>query len=775
MSTVLPAPPPTAGPLGARSAAERLIRGVRVAFATRAVLRGTIAALAALAVVGLSLVAIDLAVPLVASARRLLRWLPLVAAAVPLAWAALSAGRATPRRLALLVEERVPSLQGRLLTVLETPPGGGGGLLARALAEEVDERVSGIRAGDVVEWRLRRSAFVLAGATALAASFALLFPGPAAAAWERWTRPEDSYGSAWREARASVLPTVATPPIPGFDELRWRIDPPAYAGRRAVDARGEGPIPVLPGSRVRLRSRFPARWDSVRVTRIGAGALPVRRAGREWTAEWPAAPAERGVLLEAFAGGERVASRTAAVVAEADRPPQVELREPREDLVLGATRGRVPLAAVAVDDFGIGDIRLTWIVSRGSGESFTFEEGEWPLGRLRHEGASARGELVLDLATLKLQPGDVIHLRAVARDRNDVTGPGEGVSATRMIRIAKPDEMHTVTTTIGLPAEVEKNPILSQRMLIILTERLRDESARIGRARTEERSRELAYEQGRLRGRVGEQIFTRSTGGMAAPDAHYGFEDEEGGAGGGHAHEGGGHGAEEPGHEEEEHGAPGPDEVLEAASASTGAGTLEEVSHLHDDAPVISVNRTLLAAYNAMWEAERSLQQTEPAAAIPHQYEALRLLQEAQQGERVYARGRVETPPVDVGATRGTGKLDDAEPAPRAGAPALPQARPHLARLEGIASSIEGPGVADELASLAADLLADPRVDPRAAALLSRAADAARAGRTEEAARQLRSARALLARALEGGDRPPVPQTDDPAAAEYFLRLRGKG
>ena len=78
---------------------------------------------------------------------------------------------------------------------------------------------------------------------------------------------------------------------------------------------------------------------------------------------------------------------------------------------------------------------------------------------------------MLDLDALQLQPGDVIHVRAVARDRNAVTGPGESVSRTRVIRVARPEEMDQVNTDVGFPMELPKDPLLSQRMLLIRTQR----------------------------------------------------------------------------------------------------------------------------------------------------------------------------------------------------------------------------------------------------------------------------------------------------------------
>ena len=66
---------------------------------------------------------------------------------------------------------------------------------------------------------------------------------------------------------------------------------------------------------------------------------------------------------------------------------------------------------------------------------------------------------------------DVLQLRAVARDANDVSGPGLGSSETRAIRVARAGEYDSVSVDPAPPGEPE-GQVLSQRMLINLTEAL---------------------------------------------------------------------------------------------------------------------------------------------------------------------------------------------------------------------------------------------------------------------------------------------------------------
>jgi len=753
-------------------AVERIVARVRAAWRRSVLLRGMVAAPAAFAACAVVLVLLDLVFPMRAGVREVLRWAPFVLAAATLAISIYRVSRPpAPRRFALLAEERIPALENRLLTAFDAGALSDGPV-GRAFAADAERRLGGIEVRGVAPVRAKAPAIVLGASLLIALLFAVAFPAAASEAWERWTNPRDTYDARWREVRANTLPAVPTPPMPVFEELRWRVTPPAYAGAAETEGRGDEQPAALPGSRVRLRSAYFDRWDAVRAARIGGGALPVRVDGGEWMVEWTQAPGERGVSLEAVAGGEVVARRVLPVAVIVDRPPDVELSAPETDLVLASGKGRIPIRATAADDYGVGDFLLTWSRTRGSGELFEYVDGTWQFGSMRRAGKGVSGELVLDLDSMQLQPGDVIHIRAVARDRNNVTGPGESVSRTRILRVARPEELELVNTDIGLPTELPENPLLSQRMLILLTERLLKERPALSDADYRAKASNLSAEQGRLRERVGEQIFTRSTGAMQDPTVERGFT-EEGGTP--HAH-GEGEGDAKPA----EGGAVDPNrsmtELLAEASEATGQGTLEEVSHKHDSDPILDVNRTMLDLYNIMWDAQRRLNQAEADSALPPMRRALAIIDRLRQAERVYPRGRARIDPVDVATARGQGKLDETGPVGRTTGAALPSNLPLLADLDRLASGLRttpARRASLELSVLAARLLGDPAGDRDAASLVSRAAEEAGAGRADAARSLLLRARGRLA-PVSGGPARPVPSTADPAAAEYFRRL-GRG
>lgn len=762
MSTRVQTPPTAAVGRPLLAPSERLIAGVRAAWRRSVLLRALAWAPALLAASAVLLVLADLLVPLRAVLRETLRWLPLLLGGGFAAWSLYRVvSPPPPRRFALLAEERIPALENRLLTAFDLADGMPGGVVGRAFVAEAERRMQAVGVRGVAPARVRLPAVLLASALAIAGSFALVFPAAAAEAWGRWMDPQDAYASKWEEVRAETLPNVAPPPIPLFDELRWTVRPPAYSGLQAQEGRGDEPISALPGSVIRLRSRFPDRWDGVRAAAIGGAALGVGRSGEEWVVEYRMPADARGLSLEAMAEGGVVDRRVVPLVPLPDQPPDVTLVSPAEDLVLASATGRVTLRATAADDYGIGAFDLHWTHSSGSGESYEFKEGDWAFGRVDRNGRTATGELVIDLASLGLQPGDMMHLRAVARDRNDVTGPGESVSRTRIIRVARPDEMDMVNTDLGLPAELPKDPLMSQRMIILMTERLQRERRGLSREQLMARSLEIARHQSRLRSIVGEQIYIREADAMQAEGAELPTYVESSG---------------QPHDHQEEAGPPSPEDILEEASEATGGGTAEEFAHKHDEAAVIDVNRDLMLLHNLMWSSEQELEAVKPDSSLPWQYEALKLIQKINQADRIYPRGDVRVDPINVAEARGQGKLEDVGPAARTAGVPLPSLLPLLAELDRVSAGLgRRPPRESSLAisNLAARALGEAAVDREAAGLIARAANEAGAGRAERARDLLRRARERLAPPAGAAAR-PLPSTADPAAAEYFRRI-GRG
>jgi hypothetical protein len=333
-------------------------------------------------------------------------------------------------------------------------------------------------------------------------------------------------------------------------------------------------------------------------------------------------PPASSALLIAGQGGRRLL----ALDAVADSVPQVRLLSPAHDSVLRVAGGTLALGAELRDDFGLAQGAFEYIVSSGEGESFTFKSGRIGAASLGGDReATLRGRL--QLAEMQLKPGDLVHVRAVARDVNVVTGPGNGFSETRTIRIARPGEYDSVAVEAAAPAEADKSAI-SERMLINLAEALVARRKTLAREPYVGESQRIGRDQSRLRRQVGDIIFSRL-------------------------------GAEPQGEEvrdvDREDRPLTKEDLLKAAEAATQSGSTT-LDFEQDESPVVAVNRPLLEAYNAMWDAGRSLSIGEPDNALPHMRRALAAIQRARAAERLYLRGKPPRAVVDVAKVRLLGK-----------------------------------------------------------------------------------------------------------------------
>lgn len=633
------------------------------------------------------------------------------AGALGAAVAALAATRGGARAwdrtsVALWLEARLPALRYALVTLAGDDAAALPAPVARALADRV--RATPWRAA--VAHDVRRALAAPAAALLVAA-------GLAAAAWA--LAPRLGARAAAARAAAGDGPAAArAAPADPLARVRVTVTPPAYARQPAQTLDAPPVVAALVGSALVVEGAGDgARVRASLVTPdSGAGAtatVPVRAAGGRWRVALPM-PA-RAVLLRLDAAvGDSARTRLVALEPRPDLPPRVALRAPVRDTVLREGRGALPLRASLDDDLGLADGAFEYIVSSGEGESFTFRAGR--VGAARLAGAR-RGALAatLDLVPLALKPGDVVHLRAVARDQRpgrrapspvDTAGartvgeavapppPDEalGVSETRTLRIARVGEYDSVAVE-GAPPPAVDTTAIGQRMILQLTEALVTRAAArrapLPRATVVAESRKLAADQARLRRRVGDAVFARIGEGEGE---HAHFE------GDGHQH---GQGERLP--------QLTPEQILAAADRATNSAAAAATPEA-GESPVLAVNKPLLEAYNHMWDAGRALEIGEPRNALAPMRRAIAALQRARAAERIYLRGRPPTVVVDLARVRGAGRVSGdtlplAARTPRA--PLDPAARARAATLDRALTLI---GRGGDAARAGADSLAVLRV-----------------------------------------------------------------
>ena len=578
----------------AREHVVSLRRTITAVLLARALMVGAAVALAGVA--AWRALALPAAVPLLAG---------LSALGVALALASRARHARSLERVALWVEERHPALRYALVTAVSGGPIHDG-VERQALQGSwwEDDRRHAFRA-------LAAPLVGLMAAVVLASLVPVLRDGAVAIAGRR----------AAPGARGSR--TAADP----LSSIRASIQPPAYSGRAAVRADDPTSIEALVGSTITLSGEGDA--GEVRAY-VDSTRRPVAARDARWSATF-AMPLRPALLrLRSAAGRERLVVLAPIV----DAAPVVTLLAPLRDTVVRAAAGTIVLRAALRDDIGLRDAAFEIIVSSGQEENFTFRTAT--LARTALAGAGERGlETRLSLDSLALKPGDVLQMRAVARDANSVTGPGFGSSETRALRVARAGEYDSVAVDPAPPGEPE-GQVLSQRMLINLTEALEKRRPRLARAMLVREAQRIADDQGKLRKRVGDIVFQRIGADPLSEESNI----------------------------EAPVGKLTPEQVLARAEEAT-KGTVGEVMDVEgDETPILAVNKPLLEAFNAMWDAGRALEQGDTRAALPPMRRALAAIERARQAERIYLRGRPSAVVVDVAKARLAGK-DKGEPSIR--------------------------------------------------------------------------------------------------------------
>lgn len=313
--------------------------------------------------------------------------------------------------------------------------------------------------------------------------------GAAAAAVAVWVLV---LGGAQRPAIESVrgLGAAALPPAAGALVIRATVTPPPYAGARVQVLTNPERIEILEGSRLQLVAS--GAGDRLRV-RLGASELPAtRRDGR--TIVETAVTASGYVAIEPE-GESSNPGRLIALAVTPDRAPTVNVDAPGRDLLLADATERIPIRATAADDLGLRTLELRYTKVSGTGEQFEFVEGALPVIVNRRSETEWGGAAEIALAALGLEAGDSLVYRVVARDGRP-GNEGLGSSDTYFVEVAGPGQV--ALAGADMPPGRDRYA-LSQQMIVLKIERLRDRQQGMARDALRDAFENLAAEQRAVR------------------------------------------------------------------------------------------------------------------------------------------------------------------------------------------------------------------------------------------------------------------------------------
>jgi hypothetical protein len=277
--------------------------------------------------------------------------------------------------------------------------------------------------------------------------------------------------------------------VDGFDV---QVVPPSYTGAATRSLRDPARVEALAGSRLRLTIR--ARAAAVAVETLH-GRQPLVATGSGVFAGEVVADSDGFIALEPSRGtGEAGARRLIGVTVLADQPPRVRVTAPGRDLQFPDGRRNVDLAIQADDDIGLASLKLRYTKVTGSGERFSFAEGEVPLAVTRTDPRTWSAHASWRLPGLGLEPGDMVVYRAIATDGR----PGAPVAESDawIVEITAPGGI--AAAGFAIDPEQERYAI-SQQMVILKTERLLARKAGISAGEFADSAAQLAAEQRKVR------------------------------------------------------------------------------------------------------------------------------------------------------------------------------------------------------------------------------------------------------------------------------------
>lgn len=415
-------------------------------------------------------------------------------------------------------------------------------------------------------------------------------------------------GSMWTRGHIASTTAAAIAAVNGdidIRDIRVTVVPPAYAKQPGTTVVDPVRVDALSGSTVtfRVTSRADSmvavtRHDQRILQRQDDGTFALTMPGRE----------DGFIAFEPMAGaGQRGARRLIVLTVREDLTPRVRIVEPTRDLIVPDANRTLDIRIAADDDFAIGSLTLKYTKVSGSGERFTFSEGEAQVTIHRTSAAQWTARAALALAPLLKESGDLVVYRAVATDTRPGSVPVE--SDALIAELASPGGV----AALGFSLDPDEDRYgLSQQMVILKTERLMAKAATMTAAALEEEAMQLASEQRRVRAE-----FVFMMGG----------------------------------------------EFAQEIDVSNSMGDLDETHEAESESDLSAgrmANRgrtSLLAAVRAMSRASASLSTNDLTSALKSEKSALNLLQDAFARSRFLMRAFSQREQLDM-TRRLTGRLD---------------------------------------------------------------------------------------------------------------------
>lgn len=260
-------------------------------------------------------------------------------------------------------------------------------------------------------------------------------------------------------------PTEAARSTPAVRGVLIAIVPPAYSGAVRRELRDPDRVEALAGSTLDISITADAKTVSV-VTLQGTRDLD-ETTGRTFTTSL-VADADGFLAFEPrLADGSVGPRRLIGVAVTPDRPPTVRVVTPGRDLIVPNGPRTLSVTIEADDDLGLASLVLRYTKISGSGENFSFKSGEVPVTIAKSTARAWSARVDWPLASLALEPGDMLVYRGAAADARPNAPVIE--SDAFILEIAAAGALPSEGFAID---DRQDKYAISQQMVIVKTERL---------------------------------------------------------------------------------------------------------------------------------------------------------------------------------------------------------------------------------------------------------------------------------------------------------------
>ncbi|MEO7998312.1 MAG: hypothetical protein ABI852_12760, partial [Gemmatimonadaceae bacterium] len=331
-------------------------------------------------------------------------------------------GEITKSRAALWLEERFPALQFSLVTLAEFDAE-----RSSTLSDSARQRLVLAVGQPNVNEPLNRSAVRQLRVPVLMAVLLLAVAAPLQARLSR-SVSEDTANTSGKTVDAKKS---AKSNAKALTNWHVRVIPPSYSALETRELDDASQVAALVGSRIEISGddgETPTAIVRSTVDSVAPASLAITQSDKGWRTQFvmPTSPADARFTLGST-------NRQLLLEPHADSIPVVHLQLPVRDSVVREAKGTVALDASAHDDLGLATVNFELIVTSGEGERFTAKTVVLGAQRLNGDHEH-KWQSSLSLDTMKLLPGDIVHMRAVARDHHPDASHEMGASETRTFR-----------------------------------------------------------------------------------------------------------------------------------------------------------------------------------------------------------------------------------------------------------------------------------------------------------------------------------------------------